>query len=347
MQKYYLPINKVVWNGQYILVLQKNDQLTIMRAPTEEVKQDENDITVYNDLYNNENTVVRNKLNDFDWMRDTIILCTNNGGVLMARDWFSSVCATFTFYPLSCMGSNFVSQVSCGDYHWLLLTSSGFLYSFGKGEYGWLGLGDQEDREEPSMIYCLLDFTVEKIHTTKYTSIACCKVRNGIPVALTHTHSSNEKVTTLVEADQNIVYTWGKGEGGCLGQGSEEDISTPTPLSLSIEESISKIAAGNSHTFALDNKNNCIYAWGLNDYGQLSFPPTVRMLKTPEKVTSIDKKVIDIFCSEDSSSCITEKELTAGVKFEEIYSWGSLNEDKHAPKRFFKMDSVINIAFSK
>lgn len=245
------------------------------------------------------------------------------------------------------MSSNFVSQIACGDHHCLLLTSSGFLYSFGKGENGRLGLGDEEDRDDPCMIYNLLDFTVKKIHTTQASSIVICRVRNEIPVAITHTSAYNEKQTTLVEGDQNIVYTWGKGEGGCLGNGFEIDALNPMPLSLSIEENISKISTGRNHVFALDNKKNCIYAWGSNSHGQLSFPPTVKMLKSPEKVTSIDKKVIDIYCNEFSSACITEKELTAGVKFEEIYSWGILNSDKHAPKRFFKWDSVVNMTFSK
>lgn len=31
---------------------------------------------------------------------------------------------------------------------------------------GRLGLGDTEDRDEPTMLYDLLDFTVEKLHTT-------------------------------------------------------------------------------------------------------------------------------------------------------------------------------------
>lgn len=106
------------------------------------------------------------------------------------------------------------------------------------------------------MIYNLLDFTVESIHTTQASSIVCCKIRNEIPVAITHMQNLTEKVTTLVETDQTIVYTWGKGEGGCLGQGSELDRNIPVPLSLSIEEHITKISTGKSHVFALDGKNH-------------------------------------------------------------------------------------------
>ena len=42
----------------------------------------------------------------------------------------------FTFSKLNSIQSNFISHVTCGTSHALLLTQSGFLYSFGKNEYG-------------------------------------------------------------------------------------------------------------------------------------------------------------------------------------------------------------------
>ena len=44
--------------------------------------------------------------------------------------------------------STFISQVACGANHVLLLTSSGFVYSFGSNEFGQLGNPtDAEDDE--------------------------------------------------------------------------------------------------------------------------------------------------------------------------------------------------------
>lgn len=42
----------------------------------------------------------------------------------------------FTFSKLNSLQSHFISQVTCGSSHVILLTQSGFVYSFGKNEYG-------------------------------------------------------------------------------------------------------------------------------------------------------------------------------------------------------------------
>ena len=254
------------------------------------------------------------------------------------------------------MSSNFVTQLACGSNHCLLLTSSGFLYSFGSGSNGRLGLGDEEDRDEPCMIYSLLEFVIESVHCTKDSNVARCVIRNEMPVAITYSQAdSDEPLTTLIEPYHNILYSWGKGDSECLGHGNDRDITVPTPIAFSIEESVTKVATGDSHVFALDLKNGQIYSWGKNNHGQLAAPPTVKIYRVPTQVTGIGSssqsgnksKVVDIFCNSNSSACITERELTAGVKFEEIFSWGQQNDDKHAPKKFLKWDSVTSMTFAK
>lgn len=42
----------------------------------------------------------------------------------------------FAFSRLNSISSHFISQVACGSSHVILLTQSGFVYSFGKSEYG-------------------------------------------------------------------------------------------------------------------------------------------------------------------------------------------------------------------
>jgi hypothetical protein len=43
---------------------------------------------------------------------------------------------SFSFSKLSSIQSHFISQISCGTSHVILLTQSGFVYSFGKTPYG-------------------------------------------------------------------------------------------------------------------------------------------------------------------------------------------------------------------
>lgn len=74
--------------------------------------------------------------------------------------------------------STFISQVACGVNHVLLLTSSGFVYSFGSNEFGQLGNPNDIDDEDsdgnqspvvryesdPAIIFGLLNHKVTSIH---------------------------------------------------------------------------------------------------------------------------------------------------------------------------------------
>lgn len=157
---------------------------------------------------------------------------------------------------------NFVSTLAWGEKHWLLLTSSGFWYSFGWGENGRLGLGDTEDRDEPSMLYNLLDFTLESVHATSACSFAWGKIRNSMPAPITHYINATEKVTTVVDENKNLVFAWGKGDTMCLGDDERDDVTSPSPMTLSIEEDIVKIVTGHNHVLAFDKQKDRIYAWG-------------------------------------------------------------------------------------
>ena len=45
-----------------------------------------------------------------------------------------------------------VVQIACGDNHSLVLTAGGRVLAFGRGKYGQLGLGDYENRAQPTPI---------------------------------------------------------------------------------------------------------------------------------------------------------------------------------------------------
>ena len=61
-----------------------------------------------------------------------------------------------------------VVQVSAGDYHSLVLTESGEVYSFGYGYYGQLGHGDKEKQTLPTLIEAMRGKRVVQV------SAGCC-----------------------------------------------------------------------------------------------------------------------------------------------------------------------------
>lgn len=171
------------------------------------IKYQDGKMILYWNPHKNDIMIIRNKVKDFDWTNEALFIWTMSGGAFYAKANFEVAYPSLTFHSLSSMGSslenyNFVSQVACGNEHSLILTTSGFWYSFGCGKNGRLGLGDNEDKEEPWMLYSLLDFTVESIHATEESSLAWCRIRNEIPVPITHNINDKDKVTTVVDSEK-------------------------------------------------------------------------------------------------------------------------------------------------
>ena len=90
-----------------------------------------------------------------------------------------------------------VVAVSAGEDHSLALTADGAVWSWGAGEDGRLGHGDQQNQLLPKKVEAFAG-------------------RRVIAVSAGAIHS------TALTAD-GAVFTWGKGEAGCLGHG--EDLS--------------------------------------------------------------------------------------------------------------------------
>ena len=90
-----------------------------------------------------------------------------------------------------------VVAVSAGSSHSLAITADGAVWSWGGGDEGRLGHGDQQNQLLPKKVEAFADQRVLAVSAGLAHSLA-------------------------ITAD-NAVFTWGKGEGGCLGHG--EDLS--------------------------------------------------------------------------------------------------------------------------
>ena len=51
------------------------------------------------------------------------------------------------------------AQVSCGEAHVIALTKSGEVYTWGCGEFGRLGIGNEDDYATPQKVGCKTMFT--------------------------------------------------------------------------------------------------------------------------------------------------------------------------------------------
>jgi alpha-tubulin suppressor-like RCC1 family protein len=94
-----------------------------------------------------------------------------------------------------------VREVAAGAGYSLVLSEDGVVYSFGDGEYGKLGHGDEEQQRTPKAI--------ESLQSVKVSSIAA------------------GEDTSLAVAVSGVAYGWGCGEDAKLGLGLAEDQLTP------------------------------------------------------------------------------------------------------------------------
>jgi len=142
-----------------------------------------------------------------------------------------------------------VVAVSAGGYHSLALTANGALWSWGGGVYGCLGHGEEQDQLLPKKVEAFVGPRVVAASAGEFHSLALTadgavwSWGGGDSGRLGHGDGQNQLLPKKIEAlagrrvvtlsaggrhslastADGAVFTWGKGESGCLGHG--EDLS--------------------------------------------------------------------------------------------------------------------------
>jgi alpha-tubulin suppressor-like RCC1 family protein len=170
------------------------------------------------------------------------------------------------------------------------------IYTFGKNQYGELGNGTNIDSYFP-------------VNTLLLGNIIQLSSGSHHCMALVETSLGNR-----------TIYAWGLNENGQLGIGSTTNVNIPTEVLLLGQSKILQIACGNYFSMALvENSSGTrnIYAWGLNQNGQLGIASLVDCL-VPSPVIDIDGSVIQICCGENVSLALME--VSNEKRY--IYYWG-------------------------
>ena len=139
-----------------------------------------------------------------------------------------------------------VRQVAAGFYHTGIVTEAGDLLMCGCGEYGRLGLGDEDDRTIPT-----------RVERAVFDGEAVLMVDCGW-------------YHTVVLTEGGGVYTFGHGEYGQLGHGDEENQLAPrrVPAAGFNGERVVMVATGNFHSVGLSEEGH-VFTWGLGECGRL------------------------------------------------------------------------------
>lgn len=154
-----------------------------------------------------------------------------------------------------------VQSVYCGCSYSAAITLRGNLYTWGRGTYGRLGHGNSDDQCMPAMVMALKDHQVLDVALGSGDAHTLCLTRGG------------------------LVYAWGDGDYGKLGNGSCN--SSLQPLLIECLPRVQRVFAGSQFSLALTCEGQ-LYSWGkASCLGHQLVERNVQGCSVPRLITSL------------------------------------------------------------
>ena len=184
-----------------------------------------------------------------------------------------------------------VRDIACGSSHSAAITSSGELYTWGCGEYGRLGHGDNVTQLRPKVVRALAGHRVVQV---------ACGSRDAQTLALT---------------DEGMVFSWGDGDFGKLGRGGSEGCAVSANVEKLNGVGIVQIECGAQFSLAL-SKSGLVWTWGKGDYYRLGHGADQHVRK-PTVVESLrGKRIIHVAVGALHCLAVTDGGQVRGGVFE-------------------------------
>ena len=166
-----------------------------------------------------------------------------------------------TFTQVTTNINNDVKQISCGQFHTVLLKNDGSVWSCGGNDYGHLGLGDTSNR-----------YTFTKVTTN---------INNDVK------QISCGNTYTFILKNDGSVWSCGRNSSGQLGLNNTTDQSTFTKVTTNINNDVKQISCGGAFTFIIKNDGS-VWSCGQNNYYQLGLSDTSNRYTFTQVTTNIN-----------------------------------------------------------
>ncbi|XP_067667414.1 probable E3 ubiquitin-protein ligase HERC1 [Haliotis asinina] len=181
-----------------------------------------------------------------------------------------------------------ISSSKGSDGHTLALSVEGEVFSWGDGDYGKLGNGNNSTQKSPKIVQGPLTGKVVKCVSAGYRHSAAV-------------------------TEDGELYTWGEGDYGRLGHGDSS--SRSLPRHVKDISGVGQVACGSSHTIAVSQDGKTVWSFGGGDNGKLGHGDMNRQYKPKVIEAFIGMYIRKVACGSQSSLALT----STG----QVYAWGS------------------------
>ncbi|ETP41291.1 hypothetical protein F442_11517 [Phytophthora nicotianae P10297] len=208
-----------------------------------------------------------------------------------------------------------VVKISAGNHFAVAITSTGLVFSWGRGCFGQLGNGKVADMSTPTPIESLKDYTVIDIAAGSDHVI-------GVIVPREAFHRSDQHEESLA-TEHSVVMVWGQGKHGCLGLGGSSNELLPTEIVFFRGLGAVKAAAGAGHSLVLcrAGAQTFLYAFGGNHLGQLGIASSADHVDMPSFLDEfVNVHVADIGAGAQFSAALTSDG--------QVFTWGDARYGK-------------------
>ena len=187
----------------------------------------------------------------------------------------------------------FLFQVSCGSAHVMVVTADRELFSWGRGDNGRLGLGNQQSYALPQAVSVVPGFTAKAVK---------CGVDCSFVLSLNDrllACGSNRCNKLALDGNEQTV--------------EESQTLMPVTAHLLTAEPVKSVTMGTSHTAVLTASGKCM-TFGSNSFGQLGYEREGAS-REPRVVKGLeDKKLTFVSCGDTFTVAVNNDR--------EVFSWG-------------------------
>ena len=240
--------------------------------------------------------------------------------------------------------ADIVQLAACG-YRAAAVLTTGLVLSWGGGQGGLLGHGDEMNRIEPRIVRSLDHVRVQKIALSESTSFAITTTNllfwwgrmaadlgaadgEGRPPGHHYTPCicapfRNTMVSSvgcglwhaIVLTADHDVYTWGSGSLGQLGLGELADHDSPCRVDALIEWNVCEVGGGGHQSIAITDSGH-LFTWGDGSSGQLGHnsKESHTVPKMVEALAGVEK-MVSVSCALTYMAALSQKG--------ELFTWGT------------------------